>query len=193
MQITTCIVAKAIAMPLLSCLFQNPNGPQSVFLWAPSMSTAPIIQSIEKKSHRFTEGNISQSVCLPQYHRVVSTIDMNSSSPSCFSHAQSEVGTQICPVHDNIAFVHFAYAKDQQIDCINCLMQHSQVYLLYTAEITPDGYVWMRQAPANILKLCVGNLCTSLVYDEQIMQIQRPAELLQLTTDASPFKRSKGT
>ena len=119
----------------------------------------------QKKIHRFTEEIIPVGVWPPQVHRAVSNMDTVSFSPSYFSHAELEGGTQIWPVHDNIAFVRFEYAKDQQIICINCLMEHSEGFQLYAAENTPDGYLWMRQAPANILKLCVGNLCSSLALD----------------------------
>nr|CCA25473.1 AlNc14C300G10366 [Albugo laibachii Nc14] len=151
------------------------------------VSTAPNHSIDRKKIHKFTEESIPVGFWPPQVHRIVSIMDTKSSSPSFFSHSESEVGTQIWPVHDNIAVVRFEYATDQQIDCIKCLMEHSEVFLLYTAERTPDGYVWMRQAPAKILKLCVGNLCSSLAYDEQRMQIQRHAGLLQLTTGDNPF------
>ena len=144
--------------------------------------------SIDQKNiHRFTEESIPVGVWPPQVHRTVCNIYTRSSSPSCLSHAESEVGTQIWPVHDNIAFVRFEYAKDQQIDCIKCLMEHSEGFLLYADKNNPDGYLWMRQTPANILKKCVGDFCSSLAYDEQRMQIQRPAGLLQLTRDDNPF------
>ena len=48
-------------------------------------------------------------------------------------------------MHVNIAFVRFVYAKDQQIDCIKCLMEYLEGYLLYAAKSTPGGYVWIRQ------------------------------------------------
>ena len=60
-------------------------------------------------------------------------------------------------------------------------MEHTEVYFLYTSKTASDGYVWMRQALADIIKSCVGNLCLSLTYDEQITQIQRFFGLLQLT------------
>nr|CCA22269.1 AlNc14C148G7456 [Albugo laibachii Nc14] len=154
------------------------------FLLAPSFP--PIDQN---DFSQFTVTRIPVGAWPPQSDWIGSNMDTKQSSASYSSHLESNPATQISPMPHNIALVRFAYVPSKQVDCIRCLMERSEAYLLYVAEKTPDGYVWMRQAPVNILKSCLGKLCSSLTYDEQGVQIQRPSGTLQLTTDDNTLSR----
>ena len=148
----------------------------------------PSFPSIDQDNfNQFTATSMPLGVWPPQSHHIVCNMATKNTSPSCSSHLKSAPATLLWPMPQNIALVRFAYVPSTQSDCIKCLMEHSEVYLLYDAETTSDGYVWMRQAPADILKSCVGKFRSSLAYDEKGTQIPRPSGLLQLTKDDNPF------
>ena len=66
-------------------------------------------------------------------------------------------------------------------DCIICLIQQIEVFFVYTEQVTPFGYVWVRQAASNILQLCLVNHKTRLTYSEDRHHIERPTGLRQWT------------
>ncbi|CCI49974.1 unnamed protein product [Albugo candida] len=96
---------------------------------------------------------------------------------------QSDSPTQIWSRYDNIAFVQYECEKAKQSDCVNCLLQHTEVFFAYNDESTTEGYVWMHQTSSLILKSCVGKDCLSLKYDTRRTQLERPVGLRQLTGD----------
>nr|CCA25703.1 AlNc14C315G10525 [Albugo laibachii Nc14] len=95
------------------------------------------------------------------------------------------------PMYDNIAFVRFRHATSKQAECVDCLMEHSEIFLLHTTSTNFEGYAWMRQAPSAILKLCLGKVCESLAYDGQQTQIRRSSRLLQLTKRIIPSDKRR--
>lgn len=71
----------------------------------------------------------------------------------------------------------------QTVRCVECLIQHTIVFITRMDESGTKGYVWMRQAPSLILKACIGSSCLSLTFDARRTQIKRPVGLQQLTGD----------
>nr|CCA19615.1 CHXC30 [Albugo laibachii Nc14] len=134
----------------------------------------------------FTEVSIPVGVWPPESHRIVSNLDGKTSTLSVSSLSEVSSVADVWPMHDNIAFVRFECAPSNSFDCVKCLMEHSEVFLLYIAETNSDGYLWMRRAPTSILKICTGKHCSYLSYDEHGIQIRRPPGLLQLTTEDNP-------
>ena len=102
----------------------------------------------------------------------------------------SKSRTPIWPLFITIAFVEFQSAKSQQLKCAICLVQHSEVFFVHVAEDEVSGYVWMRQAPSHILRLCLEKTCSILTYDEKRIQLKRPVGLRQWT--AFDLKHSGG-
>lgn len=91
---------------------------------------------------------------------------------SSFIHAAPFVAykeTNIWPSYSKIAFVEFASAPYEQLECVDCPRQHSSVFFC----------LWMRQAPSDIFQHCLRTHCISLTCDDGKSLIYLPIGLLQ--------------
>lgn len=119
---------------------------------------------------KFTQEGIPIGFWPPQKHRVV------------MSQYKSGHTSETWPAfHNTIFLVQFEYATSTFSDCINSLLEHTEVFFAYSAEATLSGYVWMRPAPSNILRICVKKSCTNLGYYDDRKQFERPAGIQHLT------------
>ncbi|CCI11740.1 unnamed protein product [Albugo candida] len=99
--------------------------------------------------------------------------------------------TKIWPYYNKIALVQYDCESSKQYYCLQCLIQHTEIYLIYSDKSASGGYVWMRQIVSGLLKSCVGEKCQSLEYDEQRSQIIRPAGLRQFTKEDLALRSTK--
>lgn len=105
-------------------------------------------------------------------------------SQKIYSRLLSKSGTEVWPAGDSIAFVEYECKASNQLYCVSCLLQHTEVYLSYNDKSTTRGYVWMRSAPSVILNSCVGDkICSSLTYTADRAPLERPDELRQWTVE----------
>lgn len=83
-----------------------------------------------------------------------------------------------------IAFMEYESNKASKVDCVKCLLQHTEVFRAFNDESTEGGYIWMRPAPSPIIKSCVAyDTFLSLIYNNQRNQLKHPIGLRQLTHD----------
>ena len=148
---------------------------QDVITTDPTQSNEPTM------SNKFSENSIPVGMWPPQNHQTDTMKDAMTSKMSYLSQQEAETGSRTWPNCNNIAFVLFQCEKKKQVECVKCLIQHTEVFLAYNDETYSSGYVWMRQAPSAVLKSCIGKDCTSLFYDEHRTQLQRPVGLRQLS------------
>lgn len=92
---------------------------------------------------------------------------------------------------NNIVLVHFTYAESTFLDCAQCLLDHTGIFFVYNSESYANGYFWMRQAPSNVLQICVPKSCSSLAYDNDRPQLERPIGMRQLTKHFFVFDRAR--
>lgn len=119
---------------------------------------------------KYTQEQIQVGVWPPQMHHVL------------MSHPKSGRMPNVSPVYsDRIALVQFSYAKSTFVDCANCLLEQTEVFFAYNDKSTSAGYVWMRPALSKILQICIGKRCSSLSYDRDRKQAERPVGIRQLT------------
>ncbi|CCI47364.1 unnamed protein product [Albugo candida] len=139
-------------------------------------------QSIDRTAfNEFNRSYIPVGVWPPQTYRV-----------TLIPHTlEIEHDKQISPYFSKIALVQFKYETSKQFHCLQCLIEHTEIFLIYSDESASGGYVWMRQMVSGLLKSCVGEKCLSLAYDEQHSQIIRPAGLRQFTKEDLPLRPSK--
>ncbi|CCI49694.1 unnamed protein product [Albugo candida] len=146
------------------------------------LSTTSIAQETRQNKlstiHELTIDKISVGVWPPTSKH----ISGNDGKGTSFIHATpfaSETGTKIWPFYSNIAFVEFTSAQSEELKCVSCLIQHSEVFFVYTAGNGFSGYVWMGQAPSHIFEHCLRRHCEKLTYDEQNNLLDRPVGLRQ--------------
>ncbi|CCI11549.1 unnamed protein product [Albugo candida] len=145
--------------------------------------SAPIHSPDQVFIHEFTKNRIPVGLWPPKNHGHYRNVNGVASQRS-ISHFLSNIGTELWPAGDTIAFVNYKCEKSKQMYCVSCLLQHTEVYLAYDPGSSTQGYVWMRPAPSVILKSCVGDkICSSLTYNADRAQIERPGELLQWTVE----------
>lgn len=142
-------------------------------------------QSFERIAiNKFNETHIPMGVWPPQNYITSRNVASVVSKTSFFSKSWSDTGTQSWLKYNAIAFVEYESKKAKQIDCVNCLLQHTEVFFAYNDESTTGGYIWMRPAPSTIIKSCVAyDICSSLTYNDQRNQLKRPVGLRQMTHD----------
>lgn len=134
--------------------------------------------------NKFNETHIPMGVWPPQNYITSRNVASVVSKTSFFSKSWSDTGTQSWLKYNVIAFVEYESKKAKQIDCVNCLLQHTEVFFAYNDESTKGGYIWMRPAPSTIIKSCVAyDICSSLTYNDQRNQLKRPVGLRQMTHD----------
>ncbi|CCI45553.1 unnamed protein product, partial [Albugo candida] len=145
---------------------------------------APIHSPDQVFIHEFTKNRIPVGLWPPKNHINYRNAD-GVASQRRYSHLLSNIGTELWPAVDTIAFVEYECENSKQIYCVSCLLQHTEVYLAYGHESSTRGYVWMRPAPSVILKSCVGDkICSSLTYNADRAQIERPGDLRQWTVES---------
>lgn len=91
---------------------------------------------------------------------------------NCFLQSHSESSTKKGQAYGYIALVGFESKPSQQVRCLCCLIQHNEVFFVYTSSDGLSGYIWMRQASSHILNVCLSDLCTSLTFDENHFTIR---------------------
>nr|CCA19843.1 AlNc14C80G5255 [Albugo laibachii Nc14] len=100
-----------------------------------------------------------------------------------YPHSGVGIGSEGLPTYDNITLVYYRNEANRRYECLLCLIEHTEVFLVYSIKDSIDGYVWIRQASSNILKLCIGKKCTSHAYDQHQQQMVRPTGLRQVTQE----------
>ncbi|KAL0582682.1 hypothetical protein ABG067_007346 [Albugo candida] len=99
--------------------------------------------------HEFTKNRIPVGLWPPKNHIKYHSLD-DVAYDKIYSHFLSNSGTELWPAGNSIAFVEYECEASKQIDCVRCVLQHTEVYLSYDDESTTGGYVWMRPAPSVI-------------------------------------------
>nr|CCA19873.1 AlNc14C80G5283 [Albugo laibachii Nc14] len=87
------------------------------------------------------------------------------------SNHRSAFDSQAQSTYSGIALVQFEYAYSRMLDCVTCLITHTDVIFVHKFGSTPGGYVWMRPAPSNILRRFLNIYCSTLIYHEHREQI----------------------
>nr|CCA22982.1 AlNc14C175G8099 [Albugo laibachii Nc14] len=147
------------------------------------ISVDSIQRSLQNGRHIFTEKNTPVGIWPPQTHRFVSKVGKFTSQTKIYPQSELGIGSETLLPYKNIALVYYRHEADGRFDCILCLIEHTEVFFVDSKTASMGGYVWMRQAPSNIFKLCVGKICTSLAYDAHSQQMVRPVGLRQVTRD----------
>nr|CCA24239.1 AlNc14C228G9259 [Albugo laibachii Nc14] len=145
-----------------------------------SMSPADLERHFIKSSdlHTIPKNSIPVGVWPPIIHRVTTDGELVQSYRNTFTPSGSNSNTNIWPSYDRIAFILFKSVAKDPMDCVGCLIQHSEVFFVFTGEQPGfSGYVWMRQAPAHVLQRCLEKDCSSLTYDTRKHTIKRPIGL----------------
>nr|CCA21992.1 AlNc14C140G7219 [Albugo laibachii Nc14] len=144
-------------------------------------SQSQISSEKAKRIHTFTDRSIPVGVWPPKTQQTASHKEILTMESSRFAQSELASNIRVWAKYNSIAFLEFASEKFEQERCLRCLIQHTEVFFVYIS-----GYVWMRQAPTQILKFCVGEHCAILTQNEVRSQIERPDGLRQCT--ASDFR-----
>ncbi|CCI46582.1 unnamed protein product, partial [Albugo candida] len=134
--------------------------------------------------HHLTKAKMSVGIWPPNNKRTVEHEEKDTSFAT-------ETETSIWPSYSKIALVEFTSAPSEQLKCAGCLIQHSDVFLVYTADDGYSGYVWMRQAPSHVFQHCLTTHCIRLTYDDEKGQIGSPVGLRQWTAEDISNKSKK--
>lgn len=147
--------------------------------------TAASIQSTEAIAiETFNKEQIPVGVWPPQNHITFSTGGPVDVQMSCLWKTLSDSDTKLTPICTSITLVKYKCGKSKQVECVSCLLQHTEVYFAYNDKSSTSGYVWMRQAPSLILKSCIDyKNCLSLSYNAHRTQVKLPDGVRQLTIE----------
>lgn len=116
------------------------------------------------------------------------------SKTSCLLQHPFATDIQIWPKYNSIALVEYECVKAKHLNCVTCLLQHTEVFFAYNEKSGKKGYVWMSQAPSEIIGRCVNNgICSSLTCNYNRVQLNRPDGLRLLTHADFKVKRNRSS
>nr|CCA27401.1 AlNc14C525G12046 [Albugo laibachii Nc14] len=133
-------------------------------------------------NNKFTRSFIPVGICPPKYQATVTHMEPMTLYPSHVTRDELQCNAGLWTAYNSIAFVEFDTERLKQVSCVVCLIQHSEVFIVYWSRDKKSGYVWMRQAPSKVLQMCLKEHCKSLTYDEKREQIERPNGLRPWTS-----------
>lgn len=91
--------------------------------------------------NKFTKKRSSVGIWPPRVQLGAPKLDtMTSQTSSSSSQFNSAVDKHICPSHNRITMLHYECASGKQIECVKCLIQHTEVFLACNADAL-GGYI----------------------------------------------------